>query len=402
MKLDNITPNINLKDFTFEPPFIDSGRGYRDYVRFDGDNLFLERLLATVDESPMQKSILENRVNYILGAGFAQTKDNIFTPNLSENWTHMFEKCVRDFVYTGAFAVQVILNESGNRFSFYHIPITQVRLGKYTDKNIIEKAYLCSNWAKAQRDRIIEIKMWGSETPKKGERYLMYFKQYKAGEYYYAIPYYFSSIQYAMADSALAKYYNNFIRNNFSANLAIKFPTEPDEEKKAELYKNLMASFGGSQNAGNILCLFGENGSLPEINAIESANADLYNSVCDTIKLALVSGNRLTSPILAGISTSSGFSSKSDEMIAAVAMYKLTVINKERQFLLDIFNDLLNMNGLPRVLAIEDYNLAKEFEGTGNEDNTDKLNEGVGADDTEAQVEDDAKAENNVTKVEEA
>lgn len=402
MKLDNITPNINLKDFTFEPPFIDSGRGYRDYVRFDGDNLFLERLLATVDESPMQKSILENRTNYILGAGFAQTKDNIFTPNLSENWSHMFEKCVRDFVYTGAFAVQCILNESGNRFSFYHVPITQVRLGKYTDKNIIEKAYLCTNWAKAQRDKIVEIKMWGSETPRKGERYLMYFKQYKAGEYYYAIPYYFSSIQYAMADSALAKYYNNFIRNNFSANIAIKFPTEIDEEKKAELYKNLVASFGGAENAGNILCLFGENGVLPEISSVDPSTqqADLYNTITDTIKLALVSGNRLTSPILAGISTSSGFSSKSDEMIAAVAMYKLTVIYKERQFLLDVFNDLLNMNGLPRVLAVEDYNLTEEFNG-GVDENTDKANEGAGAADTEKQAADDESAENNVENVKE-
>lgn len=164
------------------------------------------------------------------------------------------------------------------------------------------------------------------------------------------------------------------------------------------MYQNLQASFGGAENAGNIMVLFGENGILPEISSVDPSTqqADLYNTITDTIKLALVSANRLTSPVLAGISTSTGFSSKSEELIAAEVMYRLTVINQERQFLLDKFNDLLGMNGLPRVLAIEDYNLQKEFEGTGTEENTDKLNEGVGASDTEAQVTDDAKAENNV------
>lgn len=395
MNLNNISPNINLKDFSFDSPVIDNGRGYRDYVRYDYDNLFPQRLLQVVEESPMQTAILENRCNYLWGAGFSAIKDNIFTPNMQESWGELFQKCIRDFVYLGAFSIQCILNESGNRFSFYHVPVDQVRLGKYTDKNIIEKAYLCSDWRKTNRDRIVEIKMWGSEQPKKGERYLMYFKPYKAGEYYYPTPYYFSGINYIMADGALAKYYNNYIRNNFSANLSLAYPTEPDEEKKQELYKNLQASFGGSENAGNILLLFGENGVLPTIQSIESVNADLYNSVVDTVKLALVSANRLTSPILAGISTSSGFSSKSDEIIAAETFYRLTVINAERQFLLDKFNNLLGMNGLPRVLTIEDYNLTKEFEGT-TEENTDKLNEGVGADDTEDQTVDDANAENNV------
>jgi hypothetical protein len=121
----------------------------------------------------------------------------------------------------------------------------------------------------------------------------------------------------------------------------------------------------------------------------------LYNSVCDTVKLAIVSANRLTSPILAGISTSSGFSSKSDEIIAATVQYRLTVINSDRQFVMDKMNDMLSMNGLPRVLTIQDYNLQEEFLGNV-EENTDKLNEGTGASDTEEQVVDDSNAENNV------
>ena len=393
-KLDNIIPNITQRDYSIEQPFIDR-RSRRQWVKFGYDNLYPQMCLDLANSSPLQKAILENKLSYMFGAGIADTVDNIFTPNLQESWSDLLYKCMTDYVYLNAFAVQVILNESGNRFSFYHQPVDQIRLGNYNDENIIEKAYLNTDWANTNRNQVVEIKMWGSETPKKGERYLMYFKKHQLGEYYYAVPQWMSAANYIACDAALSAYYNNYVRNNFSANLCIKYPTEPDESKKKELYENLMASFGGSENAGNILLLFGENGVNPEISAIESVNADLYNSVVDTVKLAIVSANRLTSPILAGISTSSGFSSKSDEIIAATVQYRLTVINSDRQFILGKFNDLLSMNNLPRVLTIQDYNLAKEFEGS-TESNTDKLNEGAGASDTEEQEVKDDNAENNV------
>lgn len=399
-KLDNIKSNIFQRDFSIGQPFIDKATR-KDWVRFGYDNLYPQLCLDLANSSPLQKAIMENKLSYMYGAGLAKVTDDIYTPNLSEGWDSLIYKVMTDYTYLNAFAIMVILNEGGKSFSFYHVPVDQVRLGQYNSQNVIEKAYLCSNWAKiyAKKENVVEIKMWGCETPKKGERYLMYFKKHQLGEYYYAVPQWMSAANWIMADAALSQYYNNYIHNNFSANLAIKYPTEPPEEKKAEIYKALQDSFGGSENAGNILLLFGENGVAPEINAIESVNADLYNSVVDTVKLAIVSANRLTSPILAGISTSSGFSSKSDEIIAATVQYRLTVINNDRQFVMDKMNDLLSMNGKSRVLTIQDYNLAEEFEGA-IEENNDKANEGIGAEDTEEQKVADANAENNVDKKE--
>lgn len=355
---------ITFRDYSFDKPYIDKMTRRDSWVKFDYDNQYPERVLDMVNSSPLQKSILESRKTYILGAGLDKVDENVYTPNMYESWIDLIEKCVSDYVYLNAFAVQVILNESGNRFSFYHQPVQQVRFANYNDKNFIEKAYLCTDWRKAQKNKnVVEIPMFGSETPKKGKAYLLYFKPDQVGEYYYGIPEYMSAANYIMADAALSQYYNNYIHNNFSANLALRFPTEPTEEKKEELYENLRKSFGGAENAGNILLLFGESGVVPEINSIESVNADLYNSVVDIIKLALVSANRLTSPILAGIATSSGFSSKSDEMIAAYTLYKLTVINSERAFLLKGFNKMLEMNGHARVFKFLDFDIRKEFEG---------------------------------------
>ena len=355
---------VTFRDYSFERPYIDKMTRKDTWVRFDYDNLYPQRVLELVNSSPLQKSILESKKTFIFGAGLEPTEENVYTPNMYETWDELMEKCLNDLVYLNAMSVQCILNESGNRWFFYHQPVEQVRFQNYNEHNFIEKAYLCTDWRKAQRNRnVVEIPMFGSETPRKGQAYLMYFAPNQVGEYYYSIPNFMCAANYIMADAALSQYYNNYIHNNFSANLAIRFPVEPPEEKKQELYDNLVSNFGGQKNAGNILCLFGESGVVPEINAIESVNADLYNSVVDIIKLALVSANRLTSPILAGISTSSGFSSKSDEMIAAYALYKLTVISSERSVLLKFFNKMLEMNGHGRVFKLLDFDLRKEFEG---------------------------------------
>jgi hypothetical protein len=355
---------ITFRDYSINPPVINKFTRPNTWVNYDYDNLYPVRVLELVNSSPLQKAILESKKTYIYGAGLEPTDENIYTPNMFDSWAELIEKCLEDYVYLNAMAVQLVLNESGNRFSFFYQPVDQVRLGNYNEKNFIEKAYLCTDWRKAQRNKnVVEIDMFGSETPKKGKPYLLYFKPDQVGEYYYPSIPFMSASNYIMADAALSAYYNNYIHNNFSANLAIRFPLEPSEEKKQELYDNLVRSFGGQENAGNILCLFGEGGVVPEISAIESVNADLYNSVVDIIKMALVSANRLTSPILAGISTSTGFSSKSDEIIAAYTLYKLTVINQDRAFILKCFNKLLEMNGHTRCLKFIDFDVRKEFEG---------------------------------------
>ena len=372
---------IAQRDYSVHKPFIDIKQraAWKRWVNFDLDNNFPARLYNMYKESPLQSSIIENQIKYTYGAGLADYDASVFTPNMGERWEDFVKKCIVDFSIFGAFAVQAIVNEDGNRFSYYHVPINQVRLGAYNDENYIENAYLCTDWTRVNSSNVVELKMWGYEQPKKGERYIMYFKEYDPDELFYAVPKWYSAANWVLADIALSKYYNNYIRNNFSANLAIRYPCDVDEEKKKQLYDMLVDSFGGEENAGNILLLFGENGTTPEISSIESVNADLYQNVCDTVLKYIVSANRLTSPILAGLSTSSGFSSKSDEIIAAYTLYKLTVIDDIRGFVMDKINYLLQLNGLPRCFVLQDYDFRKEFEGN-TASNDEKEKEQIDAD----------------------
>ena len=356
---------IAMRDYSVSQPRIDIKQraAWRKWVNYDYDNLFPNVLYNMYADSPLQSSIINNQIKYVKGAGLKEYSASIFQPNIGERWEDFISKCVTDFCIFGAFSVQAVVAEDGNKLLYYHIPVNQVRLGAYDENNQIQYGYLATDWSRINTSNVVELKMFGTEQPKKGERYLMYFKEYDPNELYYAIPKWYSGANWVLADIALSRYYNNYIRNNFSANMSIAYPNDLDEDKKAELYQLLTDSFGGQDNAGNILLLFGENGTLPEVKPIESVNADLYQNVCDTVLKYIVSANRLTSPILAGLSTSSGFSSKSDELIAAYSLYKLTVIDEIRAFIMYNINYLLTLNGQPRVLQLQDYDFRAEFEG---------------------------------------
>lgn len=350
-------PEINIKQRATWRKWVDFDTQYR--------NLYPNVIYSLYSESPLQSSIINNQIKYVYGAGLKDYDASIFQPNINERWEDFIKKCVVDFCIYAAFAVQVVVNETGDRLLYFHIPVNQVRLGAYNDENQIEYGYLATDWSRINNSNVVELKMFGTEQPKKGERYLMYFKEYDPSQngLFYAVPKWLSCSQWIMADIALSKYYLNYIKNNFSANLAIKYPNDLDEEKKAELYEMLVASFGGEENAGNILLLFGENGTCPEVSSIESVNADLYQNVCDTVLKYIVSANRLTSPMLAGLDTASGFSAKAEEIIAAYTLYKLTVIDEIRDFIMNKMNYLLSLNGFPRCLVLQDYDFRAEFEG---------------------------------------
>lgn len=356
---------IAQRNYAIDRPYIDIKQraAWKKWTSFGYDNLYPNLIYTLYAESPLQSAIINNQIKYVYGAGLKDYEASIFQPNIAERWEDFIKKLVVDFCIFGAFSVQVVVSEDGNRLLYYHVPIPQVRLGAYNENNQIEYAYLATDWTRITSSNVVEIKMFGVEQPKKGERYLMYFKPYDPNELFYPVPKWMSAANWIAADIALSKYHLNFIKNNFSANTAISYPCDLDEDKKAELYQMLMDSFGGEDNSGNILLLFGENGTVPTVSQIESANADLYTQVCDTVLKYIVSANRLTSPMLAGLDTASGFSAKAEEIIAAYTLYKLTVIDELRNFIIDKVNYLLQLNAQPRVLMLEDYNFRAEFEG---------------------------------------
>lgn len=365
---------INLKQSSINAPYIPDNNTGRQYVYFGANNNFPNEVLSLVASSPLQSVIIEKMVKYVIGLGLGDY--NISEPNYMDTWDELLEKVVSDYIIFNAFAFQIVKKDE--TYYYYHQSVAEVRMQPTDDDNRIRGYYISKRWGKNNSIRTATyIKAFGVEEPIDGEPYLIYVKKYTPQEFYYAIPKYWPSANYIAADAAISRYYNNYTNNNFSANFAITYPIEVDEEKKGEIYEGLMQAFGGADNAGSILLLFGANGEKPEIQNISSTDADLYNTTSDLVTRSLITANEITSPSLFGISTASGFSSQADEMITAYTLYKNTVIMPIRNFILRKINTLIKLNGNTEQLELLDINIIEELEGVtnNNENKTEEATE---------------------------
>lgn len=353
-------------DVSLTPPKIDTRgtRGGYNYIQFGERNTFTQDCAELVKNSPTQQSIIDSLYKRMKGAS-VNIPENTKSPNLLYTWQDLIDRCLKDYAIYESFSVQVILNEDNKTYSIYHQPVADVRLGKseYGTNDII-KAYLNTNWADSKLDRIREIKMFGFEAPKKGERYLFYFKEYEPTELYYHIPSWYSAANWIATDARLSKYYNNFVANNFNGQKHIDFPFVPDEKEQHELEKMIKSKFCGENNGGEVLITYSEGDQRVNVNNLPSVDADLYNNVTRLVTEKIVTANELPSPVIAGIATSSGFSSKAEEILSAETAYRLNVVQPKRQFVLRNINKLFHINGNgDKIITIEDYNIIEEYKG---------------------------------------
>lgn len=359
---------INLSDQVKNyPEFKKNTKGWIDYGK---DNLLPQRLIELNNESAINKSIIENKVTYICGAGI---DDSVYCgqPNNSDDWDTLIEKIAKDYVSFGGFCFQVIKNADNQSVSLFHTDFSKIRVGDVNEYGVNLSFFLSNDWSKTTgKYAPVEIKAYGSEDIQPGVPYLFYYKDYEPSLDYYPIPQYYSALSYIEAEGMLGKFYRNAINNGFTASVIITIPSNPEEEAKKQFNADMKRAFTGSQGANSIVVLYGESQDIkPEVVPFSASNnADLYNNVDEIIFQKIISAHRLTSPTLAGLSGSGNLSGNANEIINAFVLYNSTVIHKLRRKILDVLNIFSINNGYPK-LSINDLDIASQIQESNSNSN---------------------------------
>lgn len=330
-------------------------RNIKGWINFGEDNNLPQRVIDINNESAVNKSIIENKITYICGAGIDDS-DYCGRPNRREDWDSLIEKLTKDYVTFGGFCFQVILNENGVNNSLYHTDFSKVRVGQTDEYGVPQNFYLSNDWKKTTGQYApVEIRAYGVEKMQRGVPYLYYYKDYEPGLDYYPIPHYYSSLNYIEADGLLGRFYRNSINNGFAPSVIITIPSNPADDAKAQFNQDIQRSFTGANGANSIVVLYGESQDLkPEVTPFNaSGNADLYNNINDVIFQKIISSHRLSSPTLAGLSGSGSLSGNASEIINSFILYNYTVIHKLRRKLLDILSVFSVNNGYKRLVIKE-------------------------------------------------
>ena len=99
-----------------------------------------------------------------------------------------------------------------------------------------------------------------------------------------------------------------------------------------------------------------------EITPIQSANDDYYITLENRISSRILTGHRITSPLLLGIKDigTSGLGNNANEILVAAQHFTATVVVPIQKIMLKVFDRLLGYYGYDEELYIEPLSLFNE------------------------------------------
>jgi hypothetical protein len=326
----------------------------KNYMFYGADNLFPQTLIELYDTSAMHHTAIDSIVAGIIGDGIEVIGDE-YINSAGETIDEIFEKVAIDYALYQGYALNVVWNRERTKISeMYHLPFANVRSGKPNEEDTVEEYFYSADWANLRKYPYQSYKSF-DVTDNKGDNasQVFYFYSYTPGNQVYPLPSYVAAMSDISLDAQVSRFHANNIANGLAPSMFIQFRNGvPSPEERRDVYKEIEATFSGTENAGRYFLAFSEPGKELQVTPIDSANDDYYLLLEERITSRILTAHRITSPLLLGIKDSAGFSSNAEEIRVAWAHFEGTVIEPKRKKIMSGFGYMLRLAGYNVALKI--------------------------------------------------
>ena len=341
---------INLSGGYILPKITETkGRKQHVEIGIDGADDFFTTLIKRYETSPTNQACIDGSTDliYVKGIkvkkGVPQLEDYLYTLTTNEE----IRKIVFDYKMFGNAAIQCVFSQDRETvIGFYHIPVDTLRTEKVGEDGVIHGFYYSSDWSN-KRIQPTRIPAFGEEEFE-NDTQIIYFKKYSPGKFYYGIPDYYSSIQYCAVEEEVANLHINNILNNFMPSTIINFNGGlPASEEQYLLETTIASKFAGTSNAGKFILSFNENAEQKTtVEMLRPENLhQQYDFIAEESSRKIMLAHRVTSQMLFGIKTASGFSSNADELKNAYEIFLAMVINPIQEEVVKQIQGIIEYNG---------------------------------------------------------
>lgn len=291
----------------------------KDYVLYGSDNKFPDYLWAQYTQCPTHQSVIDGKVDYILGNGF--TDSDKVVNRKGETLFEVVKKCALDQQIYGGYAMQVIYKRDGSVSEVYWADFGKLRISE-NDMNV----YWSSQWGGYKNDVTRYDAFDKSMTNKTSQ--ILYCRASTCRSYY-PIPSYIAALDAIETEAQIQHYHLNNITKGFNVSAIINMNggIPATKEERDEMERKIKDKFTGSENANGFLISW--NKSKDTACTIERLEADDFDKkfqqlAKDTQRNIFVA-HRVTSPCLFGIvPENTGFSK--EEYAQAFEVFNRTII----------------------------------------------------------------------------
>ena len=358
--MENIL-SINLETQT--APIIQEVQG-KDYIEYGTEewrNLYPQFLIDLYYNSSTHAAIINATAEMIAGEdlvvedkdtdldAYVELKKFFRHANGKETLHQVVKKLAFDFKLQGAYAIHIIWNTEKTKIvEVYHVPVERVRAGIPNNLGQIDTYYISSNWANERENPPTEIAAFNTND-RTATSQLLYTGAYSPNMDCYHTPDYIAANNWALVDQRVAEFHLNNIENGFSGSYFISFANGvPTQEERFQIEQSLTDKFTGARNSGKFILTFSDDKTrTPEITPIAVSNAsEQYLALQELLVQNILTGHRVTSPMLMGIKSDTGLGSNVDELNAAANFYLNTVVQPLQNHILGTLQTIFSVNNI--------------------------------------------------------
>lgn len=309
----------------------------KDWVEFGDTNNQFNYLIDLYNSSTTNSAIINNFVKLAYGKGIS-ARDARLRPNEYARFISLVSKeCLKNVIIDakmlGNYAFQLIYDGQKRLVQVEHVPFQLLRAGKCNDKGEIDTWFYSDNWKDTKKFPPKPIPAFGFG----GQIQILKGGNYTVGQKYYSNVDYYGALPYCVLEKEVADYLINEVQNSFSPTTVINFNNGvPDPEKQELIVSKTTQTLTGSNGKKVIVGFNSDETKKTTVDTIPLNDApDHYKYVSEEAMHKIMLGHNVTSPLLFGIATTTGFSSNADELKNSHILYENMTIKPFQQMILD-------------------------------------------------------------------
>jgi hypothetical protein len=359
--MENIL-SVNLSTTT--APVVSESRSkhWIDYGTEDWANLYPQFLIDLYYNSSTQAAIINATAELIAGEDIViedeeerdleavvKLKKFFAQANGNESLNEVVKKIAFDFKLQGGFALNIVWSQDRTQISeIYHIGVDKIRAEKPNELGKIEGYYVSADWSNTRMNKPYRVPAFNTND-RTSPNQILYTGLYSPNMNAYHTPDYVAANNWALVDQRVAEFHLNNISNGFSGSFLISFANGvPTQEERFQIEQSLAAKFTGADNAGKFILTFSDDKTrTPEITAITPDSLDKqFLALQELLVQNILTGHRVTSPILMGIKSDSGLGNNADELNSAANFYLNTVVKPFQEHILKVLRKIFTVNNM--------------------------------------------------------
>lgn len=351
-------------------PLLNTTYGRKRWVEYGVHDKMPSRLLELYNQSGFHHSIIDSRVNLMLGDGIIQdpdvevsqrTEEFIDNPNPDENLESLYNKLSYDFeIFSIAYIEVIYSNDRTEIAEINHIDASKIRWGKKVAGKLTH-VYYSENFNKTTSEKIL-IPTLNPNIKVDHPRQILPIVRYTPSVDYYSLPSYYAGIKWIEIDYQISNFHEHNIKNGFVPTIYFGFPMgTPTEDERDIIEKQLKKKYGGTENSGGIITAYYDSGAdnKVDVQVLDITDADKqYEWLLKATQQQILISHKVTNENIVGIATAGKLGS-SDEMFEAYQLYYNTVIKHESANLINGLNKIFTLNGMNNIQIKRDEIIEK-------------------------------------------